>query len=49
MDWEKGDTVFGVKVPMQKCLDINQDLYICFVDFEKAFDKVRHEKIEKKL
>ncbi|KAF2878885.1 hypothetical protein ILUMI_27286 [Ignelater luminosus] len=26
-------------------LDVNQDIYGCFIDFEKAFDKVRYEKL----
>ena len=26
-------------------MDINIDKHVCYVDFEKAFDKVRHEKL----
>jgi len=24
---------------------MNHDLYICFIDFEKAFDKLQHQKL----
>jgi len=33
------------KVIMQRALTMNRKLYICFVDYEKAFDKVSHNKI----
>ena len=29
---------------IQRCRDINRDVYVCFVDFSKAFDNVNHEK-----
>jgi hypothetical protein len=34
-----------VTVLAEKCLDMNHDPYICFIDFEKAFDKVQHQKL----
>ena len=27
----------------ERAIDIQKDLYICYVDYEKAFDKVRHQ------
>lgn len=39
------EALFGLNVLMQRCLDVNQDIYICFIDFEKAFDRVQHEKL----
>ena len=27
----------------ERCLDVQKEIFICFVDYEKAFDKVRHE------
>lgn len=39
------EALFGLNVLAQRCMDMNQDLYICFVDFEKAFDTVQHEKL----
>ena len=28
-----------------KNLDVNKDIYICFIDYEKEFDQVNHEKM----
>ena len=28
---------------MERAIEKQKDLYMCFVDFEKAFDRVRHE------
>ena len=33
----------------QRCLDMNQEMYAAFIDFEKAFDKVRHNKLKQLL
>ena len=27
----------------ERCLDVQIDIFICFVDYEKVFNKVRHE------
>ena len=37
--------LFALNVLAQRCMDINIDIHVCYVDFEKAFDKVRHEKL----
>ncbi|CAF4751217.1 unnamed protein product [Pieris macdunnoughi] len=39
------DALFGYQVLIQRCLDMNRDLFVCFVDYEKAFDNVRHGKM----
>lgn len=31
---------------MQRCSDLNHDIYACFVDSEKAIEKVQHEKFK---
>ena len=36
------EALFSIQVLAQKCIDQQKSLYICFVDFEKAFDKVPH-------
>ncbi|KAI5633986.1 reverse transcriptase (RNA-dependent DNA polymerase) domain-containing protein [Phthorimaea operculella] len=36
------DALFGFQVLMQRCWDMNQTVYICFIDYEKAFDRVQH-------
>ncbi|KAL4096625.1 hypothetical protein QTP88_021544 [Uroleucon formosanum] len=37
--------LFSKQILVQRCCDINQKVYLYFIDFEKAFDKVRHEKL----
>lgn len=39
------EALFSVQVLIQRCRDTNCDVYACFVDFEKAFDKVKHDKM----
>lgn len=39
------EALFGVNMLMQRCLDVNQNIYMCFIDFEKAFDRVQHQKL----
>lgn len=39
------EALFGVQVLIQRCRDVNYDVYACLIDFEKAFDKVKHDKL----
>jgi len=32
----------------EKTLEVSQGLYICFADYEKVFDKLKHEDLIKK-
>ena len=34
------EALFGLNVLLQKCRDQSQNL--CFIDYEKAFDRVKH-------
>ena len=43
------EALFGINVLFQRCLDINQEVYACYIDFEKAFDKVKHDKLHQLL
>uniref|UniRef100_A0A8D8SJ40 Craniofacial development protein 2 n=2 Tax=Cacopsylla melanoneura TaxID=428564 RepID=A0A8D8SJ40_9HEMI len=36
------EALFAYNVIIQRCLDVNQTVYVCFLDYNKAFDKVRH-------
>ena len=36
--------LFVLNVLAKRCMDMNIDIYVCYVDSEKASDKVRHEK-----
>src|SRR5215469_16285813 len=37
------NTIFALRNLAEKALEVNQDLYLCSVDYKKAFDKVKHE------
>lgn len=39
------EALFGVQVLIQRCRDVNYDVYLCAIDFEKAFDRVHHNKM----
>lgn len=39
------DQITNLKILMDKAREFNQPLYLCFVDFAKAFDSVAHEKL----
>lgn len=39
------EALFSLQILAQKCYDQQKDLHICFIDFEKAFDRVKHEKL----
>uniref|UniRef100_A0A8D8M2B6 Craniofacial development protein 2 n=1 Tax=Cacopsylla melanoneura TaxID=428564 RepID=A0A8D8M2B6_9HEMI len=43
------EALFAINILIQKSLDVNKDIYACFIDFEKAFDKVQHEKLKQIL
>lgn len=36
------EALFAFNVLTQRCMDVNQPVYVCFLDYNKAFDKVRH-------
>ena len=37
--------VFNLRAIMDKYLEVNKNIYICFIDYEKAFDRVFHYKL----
>lgn len=39
------EALFALNVLIQRCRDINCDVYLCFIDFSKAFDRVKHEEL----
>ena len=41
--------IFTLSMLMERCIEVNKDLYMCFIDYSKAFDKVQHEKLFKIL
>lgn len=43
------EALFAITVMLQKCREYNKDVYVCFIDFQKAFDKVQHDKLIENL
>uniref|UniRef100_A0A8D8Y176 Craniofacial development protein 2 n=3 Tax=Cacopsylla melanoneura TaxID=428564 RepID=A0A8D8Y176_9HEMI len=39
------EALFSVQVLFQKCRDVSCDVYACLIDYQKAFDRVKHEKM----
>ena len=39
------NAIFTLSMLMERCIEVQKDLYICFIDYFKAFDKVKHEKL----
>ncbi|GFO37134.1 retrovirus-related pol polyprotein from type-1 retrotransposable element r2 [Plakobranchus ocellatus] len=36
------NAIFTLSMLMERCTEIRKDLHLCFIDYSKAFDKVRH-------
>jgi len=39
------EALFGMNLLLQKCRDQRKDVFACFIDYEKAFDRVQHDKL----
>ena len=37
--------VFNIRTILEGKVDVQQDVYICFIDYTKAFDQVNHTKL----
>ena len=37
--------IFNLRMISEKYIEMNKDVYMCFIDYEKAFDRVNHEKM----
>jgi len=35
--------LFSVQVLFQRCKDVNCNVFVCLVDYQKAFDRIRHD------
>ena len=44
-----GEMIFALRMLCERCIQIQQNVCLCFADYEKAFDKVRHKTIIKLL
>ena len=43
------NAIFTLRMLSERAIEVQRDLYICFVDFTKAFDKVKHKEMIKML
>ena len=43
------NAIFAMRMLSEKNIEVDRDLYLCFVDYEKAFDKVKHEELIRML
>ena len=48
-DCGTSNTIFVLHLLGERAIERQQDLYLCFIDFQKAFDKVRHTELFKIL
>ncbi|GFS04325.1 LINE-1 reverse transcriptase [Elysia marginata] len=39
------NAIYILRQIIEMTLEVNKDLYVCFIDYTKAFDRVRHEEI----
>ena len=39
------NAIFTLTMLMERCIEVQKDLHLCFIDYSKAFDKVRHEEL----
>ena len=42
---EAREGIFNLRTINERYLEKHKDVYICFIDYEKAFDRVKHEKL----
>ena len=40
-----GNAIFMVRMLFERAVEMQQDLFLCFIDYSKAFDKVKHEEL----
>ncbi|GFO42984.1 endonuclease-reverse transcriptase [Plakobranchus ocellatus] len=47
----KGTTnaIYILRTLIERALEVQKDVYLCFIDYTKAFDRVRHDEIIKQL
>ena len=43
------NAIFVLRVITEKAVEMHKDIYMCFIDYAKAFDKVRHQELSEDL
>ncbi|GFR76350.1 retrovirus-related Pol polyprotein LINE-1 [Elysia marginata] len=38
-------TIFTLSMLMERAVELQRDVYVCFIDYSKAFDKVKHSEL----
>ena len=41
--------ILNLRIILEKYLEIHKKVYLCFIDYEKAFDRVYHQKLMEKI
>jgi len=53
MGFRKGrdtrDAIFQLKTIIERSVQVNKKVYVCFVDYQKAFDRINHEKLTRTM
>ena len=39
------NAIFIMKMLLERAIEVQKEVYMCFIDYEKAFDKVKHSKL----
>ena len=39
------NTIYILRTVIERSIEVQQDLYFCFINFSKAFDTVKHDKL----
>ena len=39
------NAIFTMSMLIERCIEVQKDLYLCFIDYSKAFDKVQHDEL----
>lgn len=40
---ETKEALLAMRILLQLCYDHQQDVFVCFIDYEKAFDTIKYE------
>lgn len=43
------EALFSMKLLIQKCYDQQQSVFVCFIDYQRAFDNVKHDLLLRRL
>ncbi|GFS21892.1 LINE-1 reverse transcriptase [Elysia marginata] len=46
---ETTNAIYTLRTLIQRAIEVQKDVYLCFIDYTKAFDRVRHDEIMKNL